>query len=1095
MDMRMKTALCMGTAVLALSVCADGTDVKTMTKGNDHAYGGYGKYGAYKDAEKNDNEIWVWDDGTQNTPDNLPDGSSRYVVESIGEFAQVGDTFGPTLWLSNSLNRASANACRIRPRKAKWTFGDLHLFPGTSVISLGGNWNEIGGTVTVHGTEEHPVTFLPGGGQMNQRVSASLRGDGLVRFQSTEYAWPNNVVTNHLTGANGDFTGAIDVTTMGFSYDYATGAYGYRDEGTRNEMALWIDSEENLGAAPTVFTYNQLRLRNGGPLFVADDVTIDDAHRGIFVEGMGVMAVAVGKTLTVTVSLTVDGTLVKQGGGTLACGGRFDGVGDVPVLYRNRVRVEAGRVKPLTGRAFDGAQLVVGNGTELEIDASLDESDLRAYGLLLVKSDTVAPFAQEPGEDIGIVVTGLEPSFEGMVSVSLLTVRRPFAETVRGKLDVRTGMGTVAVSVVEAEQMLDGVPVTTFTARLVRTSGRFEGETVTAGMTLGEDETIIAAAPDHAVTFTALSVDGGAFGLTAVTPDGAPGTVVLTGASRIVRRPIRLALDETLARPEGGTYWTVLRLSEPLGTFTAEDFILDWRGADRTGATGAYDAHVVVVEENGETVVKVGFKPLRTMTKGTGASSAMSMNWDDGTVNTASEPPSDDVAYRVLDIGNFWLFPGMRFPSTLSLFSTAGGDCRIFPASRTGTTLDDCHLYPGSGIAAGGKADELNEICGRITLHGTDVTNAVRFTHGAGFCHLDIRAALFGEGPLRVATSAVDTRYMPHGNMTTIQLSGDNRNWTGPLQVTCAGGKVNFDNETAAVWGKYETEWMAYDGATGEFMHLYPCTKKDGSVLTGFNTNWVVFPLLDEKCLGGNPHTFRRDQFLFGGACRLVVTNDVTVSAPNRGVTFESAPHVVVAEGATLTLKSPLCLAGALWKDGAGTLCLGSTAETRFAKNRSAASAVPFAQYNRLRIEDGALALRAGKVLDGVTLRLAAGTKVVIDWADADAALKTYGLYNVKVRDDAGYEPFEGLDDAGLAVTVRYTGITADNGERMYRMPLMTVRAGVADAVAARLTVDFRVKDYEASDIQRETFEEGGVPLTRFFIECRRKRGLTLVFR
>ena len=194
----MKTILLMGSAALALSAFA--ADIKTMTKGNAHAYGGYGKYGDFEDAAQMNNDVWVWDDGTRNTPDDLPTGGGRYVVETIGEFAQVGDTFEPTLWLSNSLNRTNVNACRIRPRKMKWTFGDLHLFPGTSVISLGGNGNEIAGTVTLHGTEEHPVTFLPGGGQMNQRVSASLKGDGLVRFLSTEYAYPNNAVTNRPEG-------------------------------------------------------------------------------------------------------------------------------------------------------------------------------------------------------------------------------------------------------------------------------------------------------------------------------------------------------------------------------------------------------------------------------------------------------------------------------------------------------------------------------------------------------------------------------------------------------------------------------------------------------------------------------------------------------------------------------------------------------------------------------------------------------------------------------------------------------------------------------------------------------------------------------
>lgn len=1089
----MKTLLCSALAGLAFSAMAE--DVKTMTKNNEHAYGGYGTYGDYSGAAKRDNEAWVWDDGTTNTPDSLPDGSFRYVVETIGDFAQVGDTFAATLWLSNSLSRTNINACRIRPRKTKWTFSDLHLFPATSVISLGGNWNEIAGQITFHGTEECPVTFLPGGGKMCQKVSATLKGDGLVRFMSTEYAYPNNAITNRLTGANTGFAGAIDVTTTGFSYDYETGAYGYRDESKRNWMALWIDSEENLGANPAAFTYNALRLRNGGPLYVSSDVTIDDANRGIYVEGAGVMAVAAGKTLAVKVPVRVDGTLVKQGAGTLALGGRLDGTGEAPVLYRNRVRVEEGRVKPLTAQALNGAQLVVAADAAVEIDATAEDSDFKEYGLVLAKSETVAPFAQESGVGAAFVVTGVE-AFETAVSVPLVTVRSVFADTVRGKIAATVDADGVAVTVVESEGTLDGVAVTTFAAKLARTSGSFTGETVTADVVLRDGETVVAAAADHAVTFTALTVDGGAFGLTKTTSAGAPGTVVLSGESKVAQRPIRIEMDETFTRPEAATAWTVLKLASALGSFTADDFILSWAGTDRTGKTGAYDAALAVSEENGETVVNVVFKTLKTMTKGTGSSTSSQMKWDDGTTSTASDLPSDDYAYRVVDIGNFWLFSKQRFGATLSLFSTGSSAySRILPASQTGTTLDDCHLYSGTGIGGNGKANALNEICGKITIHGSDVTNAVGFSSATAYCNLDIRAALYGEGPLRVATSVVDVKYMPDGNVSTIQLSGDNRNWTGPLQVTCAGGKINFDNETAAAWGKYETEWKAYDAATGEFMHLYPCTKKDGTALTSFNTNYVVFPLLDEKCLGGNPRAFRRDQFLFGGACRLVVTNDVTVSAPNRGVTFECAPHVVVDDGATLTLKSPLCLAGTVWKDGAGTLRLGSTAETMFVKERSAANAVPFAQYNRLRIEDGALALQVGKVLDGVSLRLASGTRVEFDWADADEALKAYGLYNAKTQNDGNSVPFEWLDGVGLAVKVRYTGVTAENGEKQYKIPLVTVRTTAADAVASHLTADVRLKGYETSAVQSETIEESGVSLTRFYVTCKRQRGLLVIIR
>ena len=238
-----------------------------------------------------------------------------------------------------------------------------------------------------------------------------------------------------------------------------------------------------------------------------------------------------------------------------------------------------------------------------------------------------------------------------------------------------------------------------------------------------------------------------------------------------------------------------------------------------------------------------------------------------------------------------------------------------------------------------------------------------------------------------------------------------------------------------------------------------------------------------------------RSHFLFGGACRMVVTNDVSISAPNRGVTFESSPHIVVSEGATLKIASPLCFAGTVWKDGAGTLNLGPQIETLFVKNRSEPTGVPFNRYNRLRVENGCLAVSSARALDGVSVRMAEGTCVVIDWADADESLKTYGLYNAKLQDDSQYAPFEWIADAGLKFAVRYSGVDSESGEKTYRIPLLTVRSSIADSVLSRIEAKIEMKGYDISPVQSETFSEDGVELTRFYVDCRGRRGLFLIWR
>ena len=122
-------------------------------------------------------------------------------------------------------------------------------------------------------------------------------------------------------------TSTLTCTNLGSVWLFGTN-YGYTGKilvsgtnTTANACTLQITNQFNLGGNPATFTPDQLTL-NAGVLQVTNNVTLDDANRGITIGiNGGKFDVAAGATLTLPNPITGAGAVTKNSAGTLVLSG------------------------------------------------------------------------------------------------------------------------------------------------------------------------------------------------------------------------------------------------------------------------------------------------------------------------------------------------------------------------------------------------------------------------------------------------------------------------------------------------------------------------------------------------------------------------------------------------------------------------------------------------------------------------------------------------------------------------------------------------------------------------------------------------------
>lgn len=227
-------------------------------------------------------------------------------------------------------------------------------------------------------------------------------------------------------GANTNFTGKVLLACKDFTKP-TSAEYTPRET---NRVEVIVSDGRNLGGALPEFAYDALRIRDWSLLKVTNTTAFAETTRGVFVDWMGCISVADGKTASFAAPFTFGGVLKKQGSGTLALGGTAPKfatgtlndytVGDEPVAGTNVVNVAEGAIKPLSAAAFDGLELRFAENAMLKVDVDPADADLKAKGLVNVKWAT--PFVAPAGGQIAVGFDAPDENVRSEYEVAVCTV-------------------------------------------------------------------------------------------------------------------------------------------------------------------------------------------------------------------------------------------------------------------------------------------------------------------------------------------------------------------------------------------------------------------------------------------------------------------------------------------------------------------------------------------------------------------------------------------------------------------------------------------------------------------------------------------------
>jgi len=255
-------------------------------------------------------------------------------------------------------------------------------------------------------------------------------------------------------------------------------------------------------------------------------------------------------------------------------------------------------------------------------------------------------------------------------------------------------------------------------------------------------------------------------------------------------------------------------------------------------------------------------------------------------------------------------------------------------------------------------------------------------------------------------------------------------------------------DNTTVPYGNYELLRASEDfvGTVCVSQLLVSATQLD------FGSKFQTLRIGNDLALGGLRTSFEPAALVLARNARLQVVSNVTLSASlNRGVTVSGCGRFFVDEGKAFRCDWPITLDGDLYKEGSGLLALGGAAICRGGTN--------------FTVSAGSLMPRAYGCCDGMKVRFAAGTGLVIPIDPRDEELTRWGLYLGK--EGSGLS----ADDV-INVTFDLSACPEPpSGE--FTVGLFTVSAAAADDVRGRLKVQRKTYDHfgrkviEIADVDR----------------------------
>ena len=174
------------------------------------------------------------------------------------------------------------------------------------------------------------------------------------------------------------------------------------DATTGVDMPSWanfpkfvITDPRNLGGSFTNFVYNALQLECFAQLWPRATMTLDDASRGIYVNGTGRFLVS-NVTFTVKERITYNGELVKEGPGRLRLGGSLDPLfsasgATAPTAGKNKLTIMGGELEPLNACVFNGVAVTFSNDTAVALNvANGTTAGVGKYGMLNLNGGSIS---------------------------------------------------------------------------------------------------------------------------------------------------------------------------------------------------------------------------------------------------------------------------------------------------------------------------------------------------------------------------------------------------------------------------------------------------------------------------------------------------------------------------------------------------------------------------------------------------------------------------------------------------------------------------------------------------------------------------------
>ncbi len=173
---------------------------------------------------------------------------------------------------------------------------------------------------------------------------------------------------------------------------------------------VWYSSPKCFGGPLSEFAYDALTITKMARLITTNDAVFSDTTRGLYLTNIAQLETPeADDSLTLLQPVTVNGSVYKQGLGTLAMGGELkfldseSALTDTPPddASKRTLCVQGGTLKPLAADALNGLDIVFSNSVNvagvnvtdvaLAIDLDTENADLRTYGLRNTK--TLAPLA------------------------------------------------------------------------------------------------------------------------------------------------------------------------------------------------------------------------------------------------------------------------------------------------------------------------------------------------------------------------------------------------------------------------------------------------------------------------------------------------------------------------------------------------------------------------------------------------------------------------------------------------------------------------------------------------------------------------------